>query len=138
MEECRRFFFKRGAKFSAPSIREGVASKWQFRKEVDEKSRRANPDPPGALIGRSDHRTMQHIGMGVPLRAAEHARLRTEREAEEAAIELPDEAEREEVAAEQVLATINNLSYECSWQKHRARRRVHAQVTLRFVYVKLN
>ena len=25
----------------------------------------------------------------------------------------------------------NNLSYECSWQKHRARRRVHAQVTLR-------
>ena len=43
---------------------------WQFRKEVDEKSRRANPDPPLALIGRSDHRTMQHIGMGVPLRAA--------------------------------------------------------------------
>ena len=49
---------------------------------------------------------MQHIGMGVPLRAAEHARLRTEREGEEAEIEQPDEAEREEVAAEQVLATI--------------------------------
>ena len=25
----------------------------------------------------------------------------------------------------------NNLSFECSWQQHRARRRVHAQVTLR-------
>ena len=34
---------------------------------------------------------MQHIGMGVPLRAAEHARLRTEREAEEAEIEQPDD-----------------------------------------------
>ena len=40
---------------------------------------------------------MQHIGMGVPLRAAEHARLRTEREGEEAEVEQPDEAERVEV-----------------------------------------
>ena len=34
----------------------------------------------------------------------------------------------------------NNLSYECSWHMAAApsaRRRVHAQVTLRFVYVKL-
>ena len=45
---------------------------------------------------------MQHEGMGVARRAAEHVRLRTEREAQEAQIEQPDEAERVEVAAEQV------------------------------------
>ena len=49
---------------------------------------------------------MQHEGMGVARRAAEHVRLRTEREAQEAEIQQPDEAERVAVAAEQVLATI--------------------------------
>ena len=33
---------------------------------------------------------MQHEGMGVARRAAEHVRLRTEREAQEAQIEQPD------------------------------------------------
>ena len=49
---------------------------------------------------------LQHTGMGVARRAAEHARLRTEGEADEAAFDVPDEAERVEVAVEEVLATI--------------------------------
>ena len=49
---------------------------------------------------------VHHIGMGVARRAAEHERRRTEREADEAEIDLPDEEERVEVVAQQVLATI--------------------------------
>ena len=49
---------------------------------------------------------MQHTGMGVARRAAEHVRQRTEREAEEAASDEPDDAERVPVAAEEVLANI--------------------------------
>ena len=49
---------------------------------------------------------LQHTGMGVARRAAEHARRSTEGEADEAAFDVPDEAERVEVAAEEMLATI--------------------------------
>ena len=49
---------------------------------------------------------VQHVGMGVARRAAEHERRRAEREADEAEIDLPDEDERVAVAAHDVLATI--------------------------------
>ena len=49
---------------------------------------------------------MQHVGMGVARRAAEHERRRAEREADDAEIDLPDEDERVLVAAHDVLATI--------------------------------
>ena len=49
---------------------------------------------------------MQHVGMGVARRAAEHERRRAEREADEAEIDLPDEDERVAVPAHEVLATI--------------------------------
>ena len=49
---------------------------------------------------------VQHVGMGVARRAAEHLRQHTEREAEEAASDEPDDAERVPVAAEEVLAGI--------------------------------
>ena len=49
---------------------------------------------------------VQHVGMGVARRAAEHERRRAEREADEAEIDLPDEDERVAVAAHEVLATI--------------------------------
>ena len=49
---------------------------------------------------------MQHTGMGLARRAAEHVRHRTEREVEEAAIDEPDDAERVSVAAQEVLAGI--------------------------------
>ena len=49
---------------------------------------------------------MQHTGMGVARRAAQHARQRTEREADEAASEEPDDAERVSVAAQEVLESI--------------------------------
>ena len=37
---------------------------------------------------------VQHVGMGVARRTAEHERRRAEREADEAEIDLPDEDER--------------------------------------------
>ena len=49
---------------------------------------------------------VQHGGMGVARRAAEHERRRAEREADEAEIDLPDEDERVAVPAHEVLATI--------------------------------
>ena len=49
---------------------------------------------------------VQHVGMGVARRAAEHERRRAEREADDAEIDVPDEDERVAVAAHQVLATI--------------------------------
>ena len=47
---------------------------------------------------------MQHTGMGLARRAAEHVRHRTAREVEEAAIDEPDDAERVSVAPQEVLA----------------------------------
>ena len=49
---------------------------------------------------------MQHTGMGVARRAAEHVRQRAEREAEEAASDEPNDDERVPVAAEEVLESI--------------------------------
>ena len=49
---------------------------------------------------------MQHTGMGVARRAAEHVRQRAEREAEEAASDEPDDNERVPVAAEEGLESI--------------------------------
>ena len=52
----------------------------------------------GSLAGRVTADTtmmmVQHVGMGVARRAAEHERRRAEREADEAEIDLPDEDER--------------------------------------------
>ena len=43
---------------------------------------------------------VQHVGMGVARRAAEHERRRAEREADDAEIDVPDEDERVAVAGQ--------------------------------------